>query len=127
MTFQEIWPAIDDARVGGLSLEFANPRHPHEHDALKRYPLPTEMSLLPAVIDSTSNYVEHSHVIANRICEAVAAVGDRTRVIASSGCGFGTFAGGEFLSSDVVLATGDLQRRCPDRVGAAAGFSASVT
>jgi 5-methyltetrahydropteroyltriglutamate--homocysteine methyltransferase len=101
---QEILPAIYGARVGGLSLEFANPRHQHEYEALKRNPLPTEMSLLPGVIDSTSNYVEHPQVIANRICEALAAVGDRTRVIASSACGFGTFAGGEFVSSDVVWA-----------------------
>ena len=60
--------------------------------------------LLPGVIDSTTNYVEHPEVVANRICEAVDAVGDRSRVIASSDCGFGTFAGSELVAEDVVWA-----------------------
>jgi 5-methyltetrahydropteroyltriglutamate--homocysteine methyltransferase len=100
----EILPVLCEARVGALSLEFANPRHQHEYTALKRVKLPPEFTLLPGVIDSTTNYVEHPEVVANRICEAVDAVGDRSRVIASSDCGFGTFAGGELVAEDVVWA-----------------------
>ncbi len=101
---REILPLLYRARMGGLSLEFANPRHQHEYAALREHRLPDEMVLLPGVLDSTINYVEHPEVVANRICEAVAAVGDRTRVIASTDCGFGTFAGYEYVASDVVWA-----------------------
>jgi 5-methyltetrahydropteroyltriglutamate--homocysteine methyltransferase len=100
----EVLPVLYQAQVGALSLEFANPRHQHEYAALKRAKLPSELILLPGVIDSTTNYVEHPEVIANRICEAVDAVGDRSRVIASSDCGFGTFAGSELVAEDVVWA-----------------------
>jgi 5-methyltetrahydropteroyltriglutamate--homocysteine methyltransferase len=62
------------------------------------------MLLLPGVIDSTTNYVEHPEVVADRICQAVEAVGDRTRVIASTDCGFGTFAGAENVAENVVWA-----------------------
>jgi 5-methyltetrahydropteroyltriglutamate--homocysteine methyltransferase len=100
----EILPALFQAKVGALSMEFANPRHQHEYAALKKTKLPPEFLLLPGVIDSTTNYVEHPEVVANRICEAVDAVGDRSRVIASSDCGFGTFAGSELVAEDVVWA-----------------------
>jgi 5-methyltetrahydropteroyltriglutamate--homocysteine methyltransferase len=100
----EVLPVLYGAKVGALSIEFANPRHQHEYAALKRAKLPAEFLLLPGVIDSTTNYVEHPEVIANRICEAVDAVGDRSRVIASSDCGFGTFAGDEMVAEDVVWA-----------------------
>ena len=100
----EVLPLLYGAKVGALSIEFANPRHQHEYAALRRAKLPPEFLLLPGVIDSTTNYVEHPEVIANRICEAVDAVGDRSRVIASSDCGFGTFAGDEMVAEDVVWA-----------------------
>jgi 5-methyltetrahydropteroyltriglutamate--homocysteine methyltransferase len=90
---KEILPLLYRANVGALSLEFANPRHQHEIRALRQLRLPDDKVLLPGVIDSTSNYVEHPELIADRICEAVAAVGDRTRVIAGADCGFGTFTG----------------------------------
>ena len=100
----DILPVLFGAHAGALSLEFANPRHQHEYAALAKMKLPPELILLPGVIDSTTNYVEHPEVIANRICEAVSAVGDRSRVIASSDCGFGTFAGSELVAEDVVWA-----------------------
>ncbi len=62
------------------------------------------MLLLPGVIDTTTNYVEHPEVVADRICQAVDAVGDRTRVIASTDCGFGTFTGSEMIAERVVWA-----------------------
>jgi len=101
---REILPVLYSAKVGALSLEFANPRHPREYAALKQARLPPEFILIPGVIDTTTNFVEHPEVVANRICEAVDAVGDRSRVIASSDCGFGTFAGYELVASDVVWA-----------------------
>jgi 5-methyltetrahydropteroyltriglutamate--homocysteine methyltransferase len=100
----DVLPVLYQAHVGALSLEFANPRHQHEYAAFKQHKLPPELILLPGVIDSTSNYVEHPEVVANRIVEAVNAVGDRNRVIASSDCGFSTFAGNEFVAADVVWA-----------------------
>ncbi len=57
------------ANVGALSIEFANPRHAHEYAALKRIPLPKDMVLIPGVIESTSNFVEHPEVVARRIEE----------------------------------------------------------
>jgi len=97
-------PLLYRAKVGALSIEFANPRHQHEYAAFKQHPLPPEMVLIPGVIDSTTNFVEHPEVVANRICEAVAAVGDRSRVIAGSDCGFATSAGVEHVSPDVTWA-----------------------
>ena len=100
----EVFPVLSQAKVGALSIEFANPRHQHEYAALKKAKLPSEFILLPGVIDTTTNFVEHPEVVANRICEAVDAVGDRSRVIASCDCGFGTFAGYELVAYDVVWA-----------------------
>ena len=58
--------------------------------------------MIPGVIETTSNFVEHPEVVARRIEEAVAAVGDRERVIASTDCGFGTFAGREWVAASIV-------------------------
>jgi 5-methyltetrahydropteroyltriglutamate--homocysteine methyltransferase len=99
-----VLPVLAQARVGALSIEFANPRHQHEYEALRRFRLPDNLMLVPGVIETTSNFVEHPEVVARRIEEAVAAVGDRERVIAGTDCGFGTFAGREWVAEDVVWA-----------------------
>lgn len=101
---EAVLPLLYGARVGALSLELANPRHQHECKVIKRHPLPDSMLFLPGVIDSTTNFVEHPEVVADRIGQAVEAVGDRTRVIASADCGFGTFAGSEMVAESVVWA-----------------------
>jgi len=101
---EAILPVLYRARMGALSIELANPRHQHEWRVLKRHPLPDGMLLLPGVIDTTTNYVEHPEVVADRILQAVEAVGDRQRVIASTDCGFGTFAGSELVAPTVVWA-----------------------
>lgn len=101
---EAVLPIVARARVGALSLPLANPRHQHEYRVLRARPLPDGMLLLPGVIDTTTNYVEHPEVVADRICAAVEAVGDRTRVIASTDCGFGTFAGSEMVAHRVVWA-----------------------
>ncbi len=99
-----VLPVLAQARVGALSIEFANPRHQHEYEALRRFKLPDNLLLVPGVIETTSNFVEHPEIVARRIEEAVAAVGDRERVIAGTDCGFGTFAGREWVAEDVVWA-----------------------
>jgi 5-methyltetrahydropteroyltriglutamate--homocysteine methyltransferase len=92
-----ILPALYQANVGALSIEFANPRHAHEHMAFRQHALPKDMILIPGVIETTSNIVEHPEVVARRIEDAVKAVGDRERVIASTDCGFGTFTNREWV------------------------------
>jgi len=99
---EPLLPIIYRARVGALSLPLASPRHQHELKAFRQHPLPGEMLFLPGVIDSTTNVVEHPEVVADRIAAAVAAVGDRTRVLASVDCGFGTFAGSQLVEESVV-------------------------
>ena len=101
---EAILPLLYRARVGALSLPLANPRHQHEYKVIKRLPPPGSMLFLPGVIDTTTNYVEHPEVVADRIGQAVDAVGDRERVIASTDCGFGTFAGSEMVAPSVVWA-----------------------
>src|SRR5207237_10868490 len=101
---EAILPLLYRARVGALYLKLANPRHAHEYKVIRRHPLPDAMVFLPGVIDSTTNFVEHPEVVADRIGQAVDAVGDRSRVIASVDCGFGTFAGSELVAGSVVRA-----------------------
>ena len=97
-----ILPALYTANVGALSIEFSNPRHAHEYTALKKHKLPDHMLLIPGVVETTSNFVEHPEVVARRIEEAVSVVGDRERVIASTDCGFGTFTKREWVIEPVV-------------------------
>jgi 5-methyltetrahydropteroyltriglutamate--homocysteine methyltransferase len=97
-----ILPALYQANVGALSIEFSNPRHAHEYAAFRQHPLPAHMLLIPGVIETTSNFVEHPQVVARRIEDAVAAVGERERVIASTDCGFGTFTNREWVIEPAV-------------------------
>jgi 5-methyltetrahydropteroyltriglutamate--homocysteine methyltransferase len=101
---EAILPAVLGARVGAISLPLANPRHQHEYRVIARQKLPDTMLFLPGVIDTTTNYVEHPEVVADRIGQAVAAIGDPTRVMPSTDCGFGTFAGSENCAESVVWA-----------------------
>ena len=97
-----ILPVLYQANVGALSIEFANPRHQHEYAAFSRHKLPDHMALIPGTVDTTTNIVEHPQVIARRILEAVAAVGDRERVIAGVDSGFGTFTRREWVIEPAV-------------------------
>ena len=101
---EPVLPLLYKARVGALSLPFGNPRHQHEVKVLKRLRPPDSMLILPGVIDTTTNYVEHPEVVADRLQAVVDAVGARERVIASTDCGFGTFAGSEMVAPSVVWA-----------------------
>jgi 5-methyltetrahydropteroyltriglutamate--homocysteine methyltransferase len=79
------------ARPQGLSFEAANPRHAHEWEDLRGLKIPDDKVLMPGVIDSTTNFVEHPRLVAQRILNYANLVG-RERVIAGTDCGFATFA-----------------------------------
>jgi 5-methyltetrahydropteroyltriglutamate--homocysteine methyltransferase len=104
VAMEVILPALYQAKVGALGLEFANPRRQHETAALRKHPLPDDMLLIAGVIDPKSNFIEHPEVVAQRIERVAAAVDDRERVIAGVDCGFGTFVGWEWVTEDLVWA-----------------------
>src|SRR6266851_2998123 len=79
------------ARPQALLFEAANPRHAHEWEDLKAARIPGDKILMPGLIDSTTNFVEHPRLVAQRICQYADIVG-RERVIAGTDCGFATFA-----------------------------------
>lgn len=80
------------ARAGAISFEAANPRHAHEWKLFEEVRLPDGKVLIPGVIDSCSNYIEHPELVAQRL-ERFASVAGRENVIAGVDCGFGTFVG----------------------------------
>ena len=80
------------ARPMAILFEGANPRHEHEWEDLEEAKIPDDKVLIPGVIDSVTNFVEHPRLIAQRICRYAGIVG-RERVLAGSDCGFATFAG----------------------------------
>jgi 5-methyltetrahydropteroyltriglutamate--homocysteine methyltransferase len=110
------------ARPSGVSFEGANPRHEHEWAIFADRALPEDTVLIPGVLDSTTNYIEHPELVAQRIGR-YADVAGRERVIAGTDCGFATFAGMEVvdpgiawaklaaLSEGARLATGRLWKR----------------
>ena len=101
---EPLLPFLYKANVGGLSLACANPRHAHEIDLFRKFPPPKDWVLYPGCIDVTYNYLEHPGVVAKRICEFVDVIGDRERVVASTDCGFSTFAGYVMVAEDVAWA-----------------------
>jgi 5-methyltetrahydropteroyltriglutamate--homocysteine methyltransferase len=111
-------PALYQANVGALGLEFANPRRQHEVAAIAKRVLPDDLVLIAGVIDSKSNFVEHPEVIAQRIEAVARAVGDPARVVAGVDCGFGTFVGWEWVTEDVVWAKLKSLREGADRASA---------
>jgi 5-methyltetrahydropteroyltriglutamate--homocysteine methyltransferase len=90
----KILPVLMKVRPAAVLFEGANPRHEHEWEDLKDADIPDHKVLIPGVIDSTSNFVEHPRLIAQRLCRYAEIVG-RERVLAGSDCGFGTFARAE--------------------------------
>lgn len=78
------------AKVGAVSFEGANPRHEHEWVVFEEIDLPDGVAIIPGVIDSTTNFVEHPELVAQRIVRYAEVVG-RENVIAGTDCGFGTF------------------------------------
>jgi 5-methyltetrahydropteroyltriglutamate--homocysteine methyltransferase len=91
------------AKPRGLLFEAANPRHAHEWEDLADLPIPEDKVLIPGVVDTTTNFVEHPRLIAQRIVNVARVVG-RERVIAGTDCGFSTFAGYPGIDTDIVYA-----------------------
>ncbi len=101
---QEILPVLLQAKVGALVLPFANPRHAHEYRCLEKQRIGDDQVLVAGVMDTLTNFVEHPQVVADRIESVARAVGDASRVIAGTDCGFDTSAGMGRVADDVVWA-----------------------
>ena len=91
------------ARPVGLSFEGANPRHAHEWKVWQDVRLPEGKVLIPGVLDTTTNFIEHPELVAQRIVNYANMVG-RENVIAGSDCGFGTSAWGRKVETNIVWA-----------------------
>ena len=98
-----VLPIALQANVGALLFESSNPRHAHEWEVFANSELPDDLVLIPGVLDSTTNFVEHPKLVAERICRFADIVG-RERVIAGTDCGFSTFAGFGAVDEDIVYA-----------------------
>ncbi len=92
------------AKPQAISFEAANPRHAHEWAVWREHKskIPSDKVLIPGVIDSCTNYVEHPELVAQRIGQFADIVG-RERVIAGVDCGFGTFAGVGKIDPDIAF------------------------
>ena len=101
---EEILPIVRQAKVGGLVLPFAGPRHAHEFRCFAKVPLNHDQVLIAGVVDPLTNIVEHPEVVADRIERVAAVVGDSTRILAGTDCGFDTSAGWGRVAEDVVWA-----------------------
>jgi len=91
------------ARPSALSFEASNPRHAHEWRVFEHVRLPDGKVLIPGVLDSTTNFIEHPDLVAERIGRYARLVG-RERVIAGTDCGFGTWVGQAAVDPDIVWA-----------------------
>jgi 5-methyltetrahydropteroyltriglutamate--homocysteine methyltransferase len=98
---EKVLAAVLKARPATLLFEAANPRHEHEWIVWRDAKIPSDKKLAPGLIDTCSNYVEHPELIAQRLERYIAIVG-ADRVIASTDCGFGTFAGYGKIDPDVT-------------------------
>jgi 5-methyltetrahydropteroyltriglutamate--homocysteine methyltransferase len=98
---ERILPTVLKINAGAISFEAANPRHGHEWSVFRRIRLPEGRVLLPGVIDSSTNFVEHPDLVAERLCRFAEVVG-RERVIASTDCGFATVADWNTVDPDIV-------------------------
>jgi 5-methyltetrahydropteroyltriglutamate--homocysteine methyltransferase len=101
---KELMPVLRRLNVGGFVFPFANPRHAHEYNVLRDFPLDDDQIIVAGVIDSVTNFIEHPETIAERIERVVNVVGDPTKVQAGTDCGFDTSAGMRRVAADVVWA-----------------------
>lgn len=98
-----VLPIALKARPQALLFEASNPRHAHEWAVFAEAEIPDEKILVPGVLDSTTNFVEHPELVAERLCRFAGIVG-RERVMAGTDCGFSTFAGFGAVDEDIVYA-----------------------
>ena len=102
---ETIFGRVMRAKPQQLLFETANPRHGHEWETVERLrqQIPSDKILVPGVIDTTTNFIEHPRLVAQRLQRFTNIVG-RERVIAGTDCGFGTFAGFGAVDPDIVYA-----------------------
>jgi 5-methyltetrahydropteroyltriglutamate--homocysteine methyltransferase len=98
---RDLLPVLLEAKPQALLFEAANPRHAHEWTVFRDTRLPDDKILVPGVLSSTTNYVEHPELVAERLLKFADIVG-RERVMAGSDCGFSTFAGFGAVDPDIV-------------------------
>ncbi len=98
-----VLPIALKARPQALLFETSNPRHAHEWTVFRDTEIPQDKVLIPGVLDSTTNFVEHPELVAERLCRFADIVG-RERVMAGTDCGFSTFAGFGSVDEDIVYA-----------------------
>jgi 5-methyltetrahydropteroyltriglutamate--homocysteine methyltransferase len=98
---EQLLPVIVKVNAQALLFEAANPRHAHEWTVFRDIKLPDDKVLVPGVLDSTTNYIEHPLLVAERLCRFADIVG-RERVIAGTDCGFSTFAGFGPVEPEIV-------------------------
>ena len=98
-----ILPLLFKSRAKALLIEGANPRHDHEWEVWRSHRLPDDKVLIPGVIDTSTNYVEHPELVAQRLVRYANLVG-RERVLAGTDCGLGTFAGFGPVHPDIAWA-----------------------
>ncbi|MCG7533191.1 cobalamin-independent methionine synthase II family protein [Psychrobium sp. MM17-31] len=105
ISMDKMFNTLMSVNADQLLFETANPRHGHEWQvfAERKLEIPESKILMPGVIDSTSNFVEHPQLVAQRVKQFVDIVG-RDRVVASTDCGFGTFAGFGSVAPDIAYA-----------------------
>jgi len=103
IAMDRVFPVLMSVRARHVLFENANPRHGHEWTVFRdrRAEVPDDMILVPGVIDSTTNFVEHPELVAQRI-ERFAGIVGADRVIAGTDCGFGTFAGFGAVDPDIA-------------------------
>jgi 5-methyltetrahydropteroyltriglutamate--homocysteine methyltransferase len=101
---EDIWPDVSQINAGAVLLSLANPRHAHEYRLFADPAFLEDRVLIPGVIETTTNYVEHPEVVADRIERIVQMVGDPQRIIAGPDCGFETAAGSKMVVEEVVWA-----------------------
>ena len=99
---REILPVVLKARPQALSFEGANPRHAHEWVVFRQTKLPDDKMIIPGVLDTTTNFIEHPELVAQRLVRYADVVG-RERVIAGSDCGFATFARSQALVEPEIV------------------------
>ena len=103
IALKAVLPELLKAKPGALLFEGANPRHSHEWTVWHETKVPDDLVLIPGCIDSTTNFVEHPELVAQRLAHYVSAVGT-DRVIAGTDCGFSTFAGFGVVEPEITWA-----------------------
>ncbi|MEO1190385.1 MAG: cobalamin-independent methionine synthase II family protein [Pseudomonadota bacterium] len=103
IAMEKVYDVFMKVKPRALLFETSNPRHAHEWRVFKERGVPEDKILVPGVIDSTTNFVEHPDLVADRILRFTDLVG-RERVIAGSDCGFSTFAGFGKIDADICYA-----------------------